>query len=139
MASFNRVILVANLTRDPEVRYLASGTAVADVSVAVNEKYKKGDEWVEDVSFVDVTLFGRTAEVCGEYCKKGSQILIEGRLKQDRWDDKESGQKRSKLKIVAESMTLLGSKGGGNGGGQKAEKTESASYDAPVDDEPTPF
>lgn len=138
MASFNRVILVANLTRDPEVRYLASGTAVADISLAVNEKYKKGDEWVEDVSFVDVTLFGRTAEVCGEYCKKGSQILIEGRLKQDKWEDKDSGQKRSKLKVVGESMTLLGSKGGGNGG-QRAEKTESASYDAPADDESTPF
>lgn len=139
MASFNKVILVANLTRDPEIRYLASGSAVADVSVAVNERFKKGEEYVEEVSFIDVTVFGRTAEIVGEYCQKGSQILIEGRLKQDRWDDKESGNKRSKIKVIAEAIKLLGSKGGGGEKSAAGGKTESASYEAGGDDEPTPF
>jgi single stranded DNA-binding protein len=107
MASFNKVILVANLTRDPEIRYLASGSAVADVSVAVNERFKKGDEYVEEVSFIDVTVFGRTAEIVGEYCQKGSQILIEGRLKQDRWDDKESGTSGARSRLSPRQSSCL--------------------------------
>lgn len=110
MASFNKVILVGNLTRDPEVRYTTGGSAVCDISLAVNYQWtdKKNNERKEEVSFIDVTLWGRTAEIAGEYLSKGRPVLIEGRLTQDRWDDKETGQKRSKLKVIAESMQLLG-------------------------------
>ena len=120
MASFNKVILVGNLTRDPEVRYIPSGTAVCDISLAVNSQWtdKKTNERREEVTFVDITLWGRTAEIAGEYLAKGRPVLIEGRLSLDSWEDKETGQKRSKLKVVADSMQLLGSReGGGSGGG----------------------
>ena len=117
MASFNKVILMGNLTRDPEVRYTTSGTAVTDVGLAVNRTWfdKQANERREEVTFVDVTLWGRTAEVAGEYLAKGRGVLIEGRLQLDQWDDKETGQKRSKLKVVGDNMTML--PGGGEGGG----------------------
>ncbi|HUG92668.1 MAG TPA: single-stranded DNA-binding protein, partial [Planctomycetaceae bacterium] len=113
MASYNRVILLGNLTRDPQVRYTPSGTAVADIGLAVNRTWfdKQTNTRKEDVTFVDVTLWGRTAEVAGEYLSKGRQVLIEGRLHLDTWQDKESGQNRSKLKVVAEQMTMVGSRG----------------------------
>jgi single-strand DNA-binding protein len=118
MASFNRVILVGNLTRDPELRYLGSGTAVTDIGMAVNDRRKTANgEWVDETTFVDVTLWGRTAEVVSEYCSKGSPILIEGRLKLDSWETQD-GQKRSKLKVVGERMQLLGAKGQGGGGAE---------------------
>ncbi|HEY4761145.1 MAG TPA: single-stranded DNA-binding protein, partial [Thermoguttaceae bacterium] len=104
MASFNRVILVGNLTRDPELRYLQSGTAVADIGLAVNERWKNANgEWVDETTFVDVTLWARTAEVAGEYLSKGSQVMIEGRLKLDQWETQD-GQKRSKMKVVCDRM-----------------------------------
>jgi single-strand DNA-binding protein len=115
MASFNRVVLVGNLTRDPELRYIPSGTAVSEIGLAVNDRVKKGDQWVDETTFVDVTLWGRTAEVANEYLSKGSNILIEGRLKLDTWE--KDGQKRSKLRVVAEKMQMLGGKGEGGGGG----------------------
>jgi len=116
MASFNRVILLGNLTRDVEVRYLQSGTAVADVGLAVNDRRKgQNGEWIEETTFVDVTLWGRTAEVAGEYLSKGSPLLVEGRLKYDTWE--KDGQKRSKLSVVCERMQMVGAKGGGGGGG----------------------
>ena len=113
MASFNKVILVGNLTRDPETRYTPNNTAVAEIGLAVNRSWfdKNANERKEETTFVDVTLWGRTAEVAGEYLKKGRSVLIEGRLQLDQWDDKESGQKRSKLKVVGESMTMLGGRG----------------------------
>ncbi len=121
MASFNKVILVGNLTRDPEVRYIPSGTAVCDISLAVNSQWtdRKTNERKEEVTFVEVTLWGRTAEIAGEYLAKGRPVLIEGRLSLDSWEDKETGQKRSKLKVIADGMQLLGSRdgGGGSGGG----------------------
>lgn len=113
MASFNRVILVGNLTRDPEIRYIPSGTAVSEVGLAVNDRVKKGNEWVDETTFVEVTLWGRTAEVANEYLSKGAPILIEGRLKFDSWE--KDGQKRTKLRVVAEKMQMLGGKGGGGG------------------------
>ena len=118
MASFNKVILVGNLTRDPEVRFIPSGTAVCDISLAVNSQWtdKRSNERKEEVTFVDVTLWGRTAEIAGEYLGKGRSVLIEGRLHQDSWEDKETGQKRSKMKVIAESMHMLGSREGGGGG-----------------------
>src|SRR5437016_2341404 len=115
MASFNRVILVGNLTRDPELRYIPSGTAVTDVGVAVNDRVKRGDQWVDEATFVDVTLWGRTAEIANEYLSKGSPVLIEGRLKLDRWE--KDGQKHSKLKVVGERLQMLGSREGSRGGG----------------------
>src|SRR5262245_12468162 len=115
MASFNRVILLGNLTRDVEVRYLQSGTAVADVGLAVNDRRKgQNGEWIEETTFVDVTLWGRTAEVAGEYLGKGSPILIEGRLKYDTWE--KDGEKRSKLSVVCERMAMVRATGGGGGG-----------------------
>lgn len=121
MASFNRVILMGNLTRDPQVRYTPGGTAVAEIGLAVNRQWfdKQTNTRKEDVTFVDVTLWGRTAEIAGEYLGKGRQVLIEGRLQTDSWDDKETGQKRSKLKVVCEQMTMVGGRGegGGPGGG----------------------
>jgi single-strand DNA-binding protein len=116
MASFNRVILLGNLTRDPELRYIPSGTAVTEIGLAVNDRRKGANgEWIEETTFVDVTLWGRTAEVATEYLSKGSQVLIEGRLKLDSWQDKE-GQKRSKLRVVGDQMRMLGSKGQKGGG-----------------------
>ena len=114
MASFNRVILVGNLTRDPELRYIPSGTAVSEIGLAVNDRVKKNDQWVDETTFVDVTLWGRTAEVANEYLSKGSSVLIEGRLKLDTWE--KDGQKRSKLRVVAEKMQMLGARGEGGGG-----------------------
>src|SRR3954463_11945078 len=114
MASFNKVILLGNLTRDPEVRYTPKGSAVADLGIAVNRQYTlENGEKREEVTFVDVTFWGRTAEVAGEYLKKGRPVFIEGRLQLDTWDDKQSGQKRSKLRVVAEGMQLIGGRQGG--------------------------
>ena len=114
MASFNRVVLMGNLTRDPEVKYLQSGTAVTEIGMAVNNRRKtKEGEWVEEPVFIDVTLWGRTAEICGEYMSKGSPIHVEGRLKLDQWE--QDGQKRSKLRVVGESMQMLGGSKGGSG------------------------
>ncbi|QDU57766.1 single-stranded DNA-binding protein [Aeoliella mucimassa] len=115
MASFNRVILVGNLTRDPELRYIPSGTAVAEIGMAVNERVKRNDQWVDEVNFFDVTLWGRTAEVVNQYLSKGSSVLIEGRLKYDTWE--KDGQKRSKVKIIGEKMQMLSGGGAGGGGG----------------------
>ncbi|MEO6871878.1 MAG: single-stranded DNA-binding protein [Chthoniobacterales bacterium] len=120
MSNFNKVMLMGNLTRDPEVRYTPKGTAVCDIGLAIN-RYFSGEngEKREDTTFVDVTLWGRTAEIAGEYLKKGRPVFIEGRLQLDTWDDKTSGQKRSKLKVIGEGMQLIGSRDGGGGGGRR--------------------
>jgi len=118
MANLNKVMLMGNLTRDPEVRYTPKGTAVAELGLAINRVYSaENGEKREETTFVDVTLWGRTAEIAGEYLKKGRPVFIEGRLQLDSWDDKQTGQKRSKLKVVGEAMQLMGSRGGGEGGG----------------------
>lgn len=105
--SFNRVIIAGNLTRDVELRFIPSGTPVADVTIAVNDRRKQSDgNYVDDTQFVDVTVWSRTAEVMAEYCKKGSSVLIEGRLKLDTWEA-EDGSKRSKLKVVGDRMQML--------------------------------
>lgn len=117
MSSFNQVILLGNVTRDPEVRYTPKGTAVTELGMAMNRVYTtENNEKREEVTFVDVTLWGRTAEIAGEYAKKGRSVMIEGRLQLDTWDDKQSGQKRSKLKVVGEALHLLGGRPGGSGG-----------------------
>lgn len=115
MASYNRVILMGNVTRDLQVRYTQGGAAVCEVGLAINRQWydKATNQKKEEVTFVDVTLWGRQAEVAGEYLAKGRPVLIEGRLQLDTWDDAESGQKRSKLKVIGETLQLLGSKGEG--------------------------
>src|SRR6476619_7495807 len=146
MASFNKVILLGNLTRDPEVRYTPKGSAVADLGIAVKRQYTlENGEKREEVTFVDVVLWARTAEIAGEYLKKGRPVLIEGRLQLDTWDDKQSGQKRSKLKVVGEGLQLIGSRPSGGGGGTgdemegsgavRANRTAPPKSPAPDDDE----
>src|SRR5213593_4506518 len=114
MASYNRIILMGNLTRDPVLRYLPNQTAVVDIGLAVNHKYRTAaGEDREEVMFIDCTAFGKQAEVINQYCQKGRPLLVEGRLKLDTWDDKQTGQKRSKHKVVMESFSFIDSKGDG--------------------------
>jgi len=118
MANLNKVMIIGNVTRDPEIKYTPKGSAVTDLGIAVNRVYTpEGGEKREETTYVDVTLWGRQAEIAGEYCKKGRSVYIEGRLQLDSWDDKTSGQKRSKLRVVGESFQLLGPRPGGGGGG----------------------
>jgi len=116
MASFNKVVLVGNLTRDPELRYTPKGTAIAKVGLAVNHKWRnEAGETKEEVTFVDIEVWGRTAENVGQYMRKGSSMLVEGRLKLETWDDKQTNQKRSKMLVVGETVQFLGSPRGGEG------------------------
>jgi len=122
MASYNKVILLGNLTRDPELRYIASGQAVATIGLAVNRTYKTSSgEKREETCFVDCTAWARTAEIICEYKRKGDPLLIEGRLKYDTWEDRDSGKTRSKLKVVIENFQFL-NRSGADGG---------RSYDGP--------
>ncbi len=155
MASFNKVILLGNLTRDPEVRYTPKGSAVCDLGLAVNRQYSLDNgEKREEVTYVDVVLWARLAEIAGEYLKKGRPVFIEGRLQLDTWDDKQSGQKRSKLRVVGETMQLLGSRpasggeaeegmSGGNAGraagGSRAGAPPPKSPASEPDDDEIPF
>ncbi len=110
MASYNRVVLIGNVTRDIELKYLPSGMAVTDVGLAVNDRRKNASgEWVDDPLYIDITMFGRTAEIAGEYLTKGSPVFVEGRLKLDTWE--KEGQKRSKIHVICDRMQLLGSRG----------------------------
>lgn len=121
MANFNKVILAGNLTRDPELRYTPKGTAVARITLAVNRTYTGEDgQKKEEVSFVDVDVWGRQAEVIAQYMKKGRPLLVEGRLKQDTWEDKNTKQKQSKLKVVLESFSFIDSNRGDAAGGASA-------------------
>jgi single-strand DNA-binding protein len=153
MASFNKVILLGNLTRDPEIRYTPKGSAVCDLGIAVNRQYTlENGERREEVTYVDVVLWARLAEIAAEYLKKGRPVFIEGRLQLDTWDDKQSGQKRSKLRVIGENMQMLGSRGGGAPGGAADSGDEerparattpppkaSASAPAEPDDDEIPF
>lgn len=109
MPSYNKVILIGNLTRDPEIRYTPKGTAVIDIGLAVNEVRGSGDDKTEETTFVDITLWGQTAEVAAKYLSKGSAVCVDGRLRLDTWEDKESGKKRSKLKVVGNQVQFLSS------------------------------
>ena len=135
MASFNRVILAGNLTRDVELRHIPSGTAVADVGLAVNDRVKKGEEWVDEVSFIDLTLWARQAENAAEYLSKGSAILVEGRLNQESWEDKE-GNKRNKLKVVVDQFKFIGGKNTGAQQSEEKRETVSAGADSGQGDIP---
>src|SRR5580658_7977672 len=136
MASFNKVILAGNLTRDPELRYTPKGTAIARLGIACNRKWKsETGELKEEVTFVDVDAFGKQAETIGQYLKKGRPILIEGRLRYDTWEDKQSGQKKSKLGDVLESFQFLDS-GGGRGGDGEAPLSRPATASTPAPEAP---
>jgi single-strand DNA-binding protein len=138
MASYNKVILVGNLTRDPELRHTPSGAAVTDLGLAVNRTWtdRNTNQKNEETTFVDVTCWSRTAEIACEYLRKGRPVLIEGRLQMDEWSDKETGQKRTKLKVVCDSMQMLGSRDGGGGGGDGG--GGGGGYSAPAPSAPAP-
>lgn len=123
MPNLNKVQLMGNITRDPEVRYTPKGTAVTDISLAINRSFSGDDgERREETTFVEITFWGRQAEVIGEYMRKGRPLYVEGRLQLDTWEDKTSGQQRSRLKVVGENFQFLGSRddGGGPRGGGSA-------------------
>lgn len=150
MSSFNKVILLGNLTRDPECKYTSKGTAVTAASIACNRKWKnEAGEAMEEVTFVDCTIFGKSAETFAQYCRKGSPIFIEGRLRNESWEDKQSGQKRSKLSVMVESFQFIGGSRNGDASApaEKAPKSETpASKPAgkpeankPVEEDDVPF
>lgn len=113
MATYNRVILMGNLTRDIQLRYTPGGTPVTEVGMAVSDRRKgQNGEWIDETTFVEITFWGRTAEVAAEYLSKGSPVFIEGRLKYDSWE--KDGQKHSKLRVVCDRMQMLGSRDGGS-------------------------
>jgi single-strand DNA-binding protein len=141
MASYNRVLLMGNLTRNPEIRYTPSGTAVADLGLAVNENFKnKAGEVVEQTCFVDVVVWGRQAETSAEYLQKGSPVFVEGRLQLDQWENQQ-GEKRSKLRVRADRVQFLGSPGkGAEYSAAPASAEAPASSPPPADDdEDVPF
>ncbi len=133
MASYNKVILVGNLTRDPELRHIPSGTAVTDLGLAVNRTWtdRNTNQRNEETTFVDVTCWGRTAEIACEYLRKGRPVLVEGRLQMDEWNDRETGAKRTKLKVVCDNMQMLGSRNEGNSGGGGASYQPPPQSDGP--------
>ncbi len=110
MVSYNKVILIGNLTKDPEIRYTPSGTPVANFRLAVNHKYKQGDDLKEEVCFIDIVVFGKQAENCGQYLNKGQSVLVDGRLQERRWET-EDGQKRSKHEVVAQAVRFMPKRG----------------------------
>ncbi len=134
MASLNKVMLIGNLTRDPEVRYTPKGSAVCDMAIAVNRRYlnEATGERVEEVTYLDIVLWNKQAELAGQYLSKGRSVFIEGRLQMDSWEDKATGQKRSKIRIVCENMQFLDSKAGGGGGGYQGGDDEGGGYSAPA-------
>lgn len=130
MFNYNKVILAGNLTKDPELRYAPNGTALASFTIAVNHRYRKGNEFIEEVSFVDVVCFGKQAEVCVEYLSKGRTVLVEGRLRQRKWDGPE-GQKRSKIEVIARTVRFIGS--------PRGEPEQKADIDIVDEEEDVPF
>ena len=157
MGNLNKVMLIGNVTRDPELRYTPKGSAVTEIGMAINRYYNSDDgERHEETTFVDVTLWGRQAEVACQYLKRGRPVYIEGRLQLDSWEDKQSGQKRNKLRVVGEAMQFLGSRSDGDsgdsgGGGYSRSSSERRSaappsrppqdpdLDIPADDDDIPF
>ena len=129
MASFNKVMLMGNLTRDPELRFIANGSAVASFGLAVNRKFKQGDEWKDDVCFVDITVWGKQGENCAEYLSKGRPAFVEGYLKFSTWESE--GQKRNKLEVVANTVQFLGSRNDSS--------TDLPAGQAPSSDDDVPF
>ena len=139
MASFNKVILLGNLTRDPEMRYTPSGSPVASFGLAVNRRYRQGEEQREEVCFVDISAFGRQAELAGEYLSKGRMVLIEGRLNYRTWED-QNGQRRNKLDVVAERVNFMPRTSQDGGGRQSSGPAQYRDEDVPApSDDDIPF
>lgn len=146
MPDINRVQLAGNLTRDPELKYIPSGAAVCELSLAVNRKYKtKAGETREETMYIDVSLWGAAAEWVSKDCKKGTPVFVEGRLKMDSWEDKNTGQKRSVIRITADRVQQLswndrgGFGGGGGGGGQQSGRPQPREIEEPVPEDDIPF
>ncbi len=135
MASFNKIMLMGNLTRDPELRYTPNGAAVSTLGLAVNHKYKQGDEWKDEVCFVDITVWGKQAENCAEYLAKGRSVFVEGRLKMNTWET--DGQKRTKHEVVANTVQFLSK--AGDGGGQGSGKSSGGFSQEPSSSDDVPF
>jgi single-strand DNA-binding protein len=131
MSDYNKIILLGRLTRDPEMRYTPAGTAVADFGLAINHKYKQGNDWKEEVCFLDITVFGRQAETVCQYLSKGRQAMVEGRLRYESWET--NGQKRSKHKVVADRVLFLGQTADGQG-----TRTPQAAYHGPGEEPDEP-
>jgi single-strand DNA-binding protein len=143
MASYNKVLLMGNLTRDPELRYAGNGTAICKIGLAINRRFQdQGGEWKEEVTFVDVTIFGKRGEAFAKFHTKGKSAFIEGRLRLDSWEDKNGGGKRTKLEVIAENWEFVGSGrgegGGGGSSGSGAGQGAEAEYNPPAVDD-TPF
>jgi single-strand DNA-binding protein len=146
MAGYNKVILIGNLTRDPELRYTPKGVAIAKIGLAVNRTWRnEAGESKEEVTFIDVDAFGRQAETLAQYLKKGSPLMVEGRLKLDQWDDKQTGQKRSRMGVTLEGFQFLGGGNRNEGGGSDAPAPRSRpapsapkTSDSPDSDGPPP-
>lgn len=132
--NLNHVVLAGNLTRDPELRQIGADRVVANTAIAINRRWKDQatGEQREEATFVDIEAWGRTAELMGQYLKKGSPAYIEGRLKVDSWDDKESGQKRSRMKVVADSVQFLGTRPAGEAGERQAASPATSTASAPA-------
>ena len=146
MPDINKVQLAGNLTRDPELKYISSGTPLCDLSLAVNRKYKtKSGETREETMYVEVTVWGAPAEWISKDCKKGSPVYVEGRLKMDSWEDKNTGQKRSKLTVTADRVQQLswnesfGGGGRGGGGGGYSDRPQPREIEEPVPEDDIPF
>lgn len=141
MASYNKVILMGNLTRDPELRYTPGGTAIAKIGLAVSRSWRdQSGQTKEERTFVDVDAFGKQAETIGQYLKKGRPILVEGRLRLDQWDDKQTGQKRSRLGVVLEMFRFLDSgKGGAKTSAEQPAAAAPAQTNTPAEDDDVPF
>jgi len=139
MVTFNRVILAGNLVRDPEIRYLPSGLSVTSFAVAVNSRYKQNNELKEEVSYFDIVVFGKMGENCAEYLSKGRPVLVEGRLRQRRWETE--GVKKSKIEVVADNVQFLGSPRGAGGapGAEGAAGSPGAAPAAGGQDDDIPF
>ncbi|MCK5803621.1 MAG: single-stranded DNA-binding protein [Lentisphaeria bacterium] len=132
MASLNKVFLMGNLTRDPEIRYTSGGSAVGNFGLAINRRYRTaGGEDREEVCFVDIEVWGRQAETCGNYLRKGAPALIEGRLRLDQWDDKQTGQKRSRLRVQADRVQFMGAPRGGEFSASGQEQRDGGQQQAP--------
>jgi len=139
MANVNKVILIGTLTRDPEIKYTPKGTAVANISLAINRTWNNdAGEKQEEVAFIDIDLWGRVAEIVEEYCKKGKPLYVEGRLKLDTWEDKKSGEKRSKLKVVGENIQLLNGRERQESGDSSESERPARSFRKPAAPPPRP-
>lgn len=138
MADLNKVILIGRLTRDPELRYTPSGLAIAKFGLAVNDRYKQGDEWKEKVNFIDIVVWGKQGENCSEYLAKGRSVCVDGRLQYSSWETEE-GQKRSKIEVVADKVVFLGGKGGQDDSGKAEGRDAGAVQAGPSQDDDVPF